>query len=78
MAFPLAAVSAAPERRRVGANAPPGARHGSPDRVGLVVIDVATRRSHVLLRGRYFEYALSPDGRMVYVLGRNDAVSIPK
>jgi len=44
----------------------------------LVVIDVATGRTRVILRGRYFEYALSPDGRAVYVLGRNDAVSIPK
>jgi hypothetical protein len=44
----------------------------------LVAIDVATGSTRVLLRGRYFEYALSRNGRSVYVLGRNDAVSIPK
>jgi hypothetical protein len=44
----------------------------------LVVQDVATGDRRVLVRGRYFEPAVSPDGRTVYVLGLKDAVSIPK
>jgi hypothetical protein len=45
----------------------------------LVVREVATGTARVVVRpGRYFEEALSPDGRTVYFLGMNDAVSIPK
>lgn len=44
----------------------------------LAVVDVASGARRVLVRGRYFEDALSRDGRTVYFLGMNDAVSIPK
>jgi hypothetical protein len=45
----------------------------------LVVRDVATGKARVVVRaGRYFEEALAPDGRTVYFLRLNDAVSIPK
>ena len=44
----------------------------------LVVVDVASGARRALVRGHYFENALSADGRTVYVLGVNDAVSIPK
>lgn len=44
----------------------------------LVVRTIATGRVRTLARGPYFDDALSADGRTVYVLGRKDAVSIPK
>jgi hypothetical protein len=45
----------------------------------LVVREVATGKARVIVRaGRYFEEALAPDGRTVYFLRLNDAVSIPK
>jgi hypothetical protein len=45
----------------------------------LVVRNVATGKARVIVQaGRYFEEALSPEGRTVYFLGVNDAVSIPK
>jgi hypothetical protein len=45
----------------------------------LVVRDSATGKIRVLVpAGRYFEESLSRDGRTVYFLGTNDAVSMPK
>jgi hypothetical protein len=45
----------------------------------LVVRDSVTGSLRVLVpAGRYFEASLSRDGRTVYFLGTNDAVSIPK
>lgn len=45
----------------------------------LVVRDSVTGNARVLVRsGRYFDETLSPDGRTVYFLRMNDAVSIPK
>ena len=45
----------------------------------LVVRNVATGAHRIVMRrSRYFEETLSADGRTVYVLGMNNAVSIPK
>lgn len=44
----------------------------------VVVLDVATGAKRTLARGRYFEPTLSADGTTIYMLGLNEAVSIPK
>lgn len=44
----------------------------------VVVRDLATGTARVLARGRYFDPAVSAEGRGVYLLGLNEAVSIPK
>jgi Tol biopolymer transport system component len=44
----------------------------------VLVRDTRTGRERTLLRGPYFDPALSPDGKTVYVLRLKAAVSIPK
>lgn len=57
-------------------------RHGRSliyhDANGIALLDVSTAAKRTIARGRYAEPALSADGKTVYLLGLNDAVSIPK